>query len=507
MKRKGKVSMEKAEQIKIMSEHGRSIRTISRCLKMSRKTVRKYLGTHGEVQDKTPIVTEQVEIPKLKIDDEELPFWTQGIDIDYVLTELRKGITYKILHSELKPEIGYYSFWRFFRNIFSSKKQNICMRLTHKPGEKAFVDFCDGIDIINDLTGEVIKTHLFVATLPFSQYTFAEFCFDQKLETFIEMHEKSWRFFGGVPEYTVPDNLKSGVTKAHRYDPDCNKAFCDYANYAGFAVLPARPVTPRDKASVEGNIFHIQRAFFQKVRHKKYFYLVDLNRDLKEFIIEFNNNIMKDYGVSRKERFSTEEPLLRPLPTEEFHLYQWKKAKVHPDCHIQVEKNFYSVPYIYVGKEIRVRHSKRFLEAFNNQGELIANHKILKGLGKTSTNPEHWPKGKQEYLSFDINKAKSEAKKIGENTFALIDFLFAQQHPLRYLRPVQGMLRLIYSNKFKKEDMEYATKMAMAHRIYRLSYITDCCTFHAQGGTKPRSSSAPIRDPQTMHLHNAVVNN
>ena len=502
MKRKGKVSMERAEQIRIMSQQGRSIRTIARCLKMSRKTVRKYLEL--EVPVKSSVLKEENQNENVKIEKDDLPFWAHEIDINYVLTELRKGITYKTLHGELNPQVGYFGFWKLFRKLFSKKKQNICMRLIHKPAEKAFVDFCDGIEIIHDMTGEIIKTQLFVATLPFSQYTFAEFTFDQKLETFIEMHEKSWRFFGGVPEYTVPDNLKSGVTKAHRYDPDCNKTFCDYANHAGFAVLPARPVTPRDKASVEGNIYHIQRSFFQIIRHKKYFNIFDLNKDLKEFLKIFNNNIMKDYGISRMERFSTEEPLLKPLPKEGFQIHQWKKAKVHPDCHIQVEKNFYSVPYLYVGKEIRVRYTNRFLEVFNEQGELISNHKILKGLGKTSTNPEHWPKGKQEYLSFDINKAKSEAKRIGENTTQLIDFLFSQQHPLRYLRPVQGMLRLIYSNKFNKEDMEYATKMALAHRIYRLSYITDCCTFHSQGGAKPRASNAPIRDLQTVHLHNTI---
>jgi len=272
MKRRGKVSMERAEQIRIMSQQGRSIRTIARCLKMSRKTIRKYLEQDNPINSR--VLTEENQSENVKIDKDDLPFWAKEIDLNYVLAELRKGITYKTLHSELNPQVGYFGFWKFFRKLFSQKKQNICMRLIHKPGEKAFVDFCDGIEVINDLTGEIIKTQLFVATLPFSQYTFAEFTFDQKLETFIEMHEKSWRFFGGVPEYTVPDNLKSGVTKAHRYDPDCNKTFCDYANHAGFAVLPARPVTPRDKASVEGNIYHIQRSFFQMVRHKKYFSLV-----------------------------------------------------------------------------------------------------------------------------------------------------------------------------------------------------------------------------------------
>lgn len=493
--------MEKLEQILHMWEQKRSIRTIAKCLHMSRKTVKKYLQENSGKININAKIQDQTSLLKDKPIPEDIPIWAQEIDIELILRELGKGISYKVLYEEIKPTVGYFSFWRFFRKLYGLKRQNISIRIIHKPGEKAFVDFCDGIQIIDELTGEVIKTHLYVATLPFSQYTFAEFTLDQKLETFIEMHDKSWNFFGGVTDYTVPDNLKSAVNKAHRYDPDCNKSFCEYANHVGFAVLPARPYKPRDKASVEGNIHHIQSSFFQRVRNKRYQTLFELNQDFKVFLKEFNNSIMKDYGVSRKERFSTEEPYLKPLPVEKFQLFNWKTAKVHPDCHIQVEKNFYSVPFQYVGKEVRVRHSKNYLEVFYSNGELLSTHKKLKGLGKTSTDPGHWPKEKQSYLSFDINKAKLEAKSIGENTYKLIDFLFSQSHPLRFLRPVQGMLRLVYSNKFNKEDMEYATKMAFSHKIYRLSYITDCCTFHVNGGAKPRTTQAPIRNPNTIHLH------
>ncbi|WP_338635664.1 IS21 family transposase [Spirobacillus cienkowskii] len=501
MRRKGRVSMEKLGQILQMREKRRSIRTIARCLHMSRKTVKKYLqeNLHKECLNKN--IQYQTHSPNDKLNPDDIPNWAQEIDIELVLKELGKGISYKVLYEELKPTISYFSFWRFFRKLYGLKRQNISIRIIHKPGEKTYVDFCDGIQIFDELTGEVIKTHLFVATLPFSQYTFAEFTLDQKLETFIELHDKTWEFFGGVTDYTVPDNLKSAVSKAHRYDPDCNKSFCEYANHVGFAVLPARPYKPRDKASVEGNIHHIQKSFFQRVRNKKYQTLFELNQDFKIFLKEFNNSIMKDYGVSRKERFSTEEAYLKAVPAEKFQLFNWKIAKVHPDCHIQVEKNFYSVPFHFAGKEVRVRYSKNYLEVFSSNGELLSSHKKIKGIGKSSTDPGHWPQEKQRYLSFDINKAKLEAKKIGENTYKLIDFLFSQSHPLRFLRPVQGMLRLVYSNKFNKEDMEYAAKMAFSHKIYRLSYITDCCIFHVNGGAKPRATQAPIRTLNTIHLH------
>ena len=123
------------------------------------------------------------------------------------------------------------------------------MRLNHKPGEKTFVDYADGIDIYETETGEVVKTQLFVGTLPFSSRVYAEFSFSQKTPSFIASHERMWKFLGGVTPYTVSDNLKSAVIKADLYDPDRNKTFCAYANHAGFALLPARPRRPKGRVN------------------------------------------------------------------------------------------------------------------------------------------------------------------------------------------------------------------------------------------------------------------
>jgi transposase len=177
-------------------------------------------------------------------------------------------------------DISYRQFWSEFRKRRPVTKP-VTIKLHHNPGEKAQVDFCDGISLVCKETGMTTKTHLFVAVLPFSAMPFAEFCLNQKLDSFIDLHQKAFVSFGGVPSYVVPDNLKSGVSKAHRYDPDTNPTYCDYANHAGFAVLPARPYSPKDKASVESHIGLIQRGFFTKVRNQIFHSLFDLNQELK----------------------------------------------------------------------------------------------------------------------------------------------------------------------------------------------------------------------------------
>ena len=122
-------------------------------------------------------------------------------------------------------------------------------RLHHKVAEKTQIDFTDGLFITERGTGKKILTQFFLGVLPFSSYTFGEFVLDQKLATFIGVQERMFAYFGGVTPYVVVDNLKSGVHRAHLYDPDVNPTYCDFATHMGFAVLPARPYKARDKGS------------------------------------------------------------------------------------------------------------------------------------------------------------------------------------------------------------------------------------------------------------------
>jgi transposase len=358
------------EQIRVLLGQGLSIRKVALALGVSRQTVRKFGSPAPDAG--------AAEVPA------KVPEWQLAIDWPAAGAELAKGTTIKQLHQELAPQVTYASFRR---RLLASVPRPVAatVRIEYKPGEQTQIDYCDGITIVDRATGECKKTHLFCGVLPFSSFTFGEFAWSQKLPSFIASHERMWAFFGGVTPYVVIDNLKAGVKSAHRYDPDVNPTYCEYGNHQGFAVLPARPYKPRDKACVEATIGAIQRGFFQEVRNHTFYALADLNAAFRQYLERFNAGVMKDYGQSRVERFAHEQTLLRPLPAARFELFDWRSAKVHPDCHVQVDKNFYSVPHRTIGQTVRVRVSDKLVEVFTADHERLAAHARLAGLAWIST--------------------------------------------------------------------------------------------------------------------------
>ena len=278
---KERTSVRMQAQINRLSEQGYSIRSIARVFKLSRKTVRKTLETPaGETS--------------------EAAGWIGAVDWEYVRKEVYgKGTTIKQIHREVAPEVSYLSFWRTFRDQVprQASPSEVTIRLDHKPGEKTQIDFTDGLLITDPATGKTTLTQLFIGVLAFSSYAFGEFVPNQKLPTFISVQERMFAYFGGVTPYVVVDNLKSGVQRAHLYDPDVNPTYCDFANHMGFAVLPARPFKARDKAVGESNIGVIQRDFFQEVRNRTFYSLVELNAAFRNYLGRLNHGVMKDYGI------------------------------------------------------------------------------------------------------------------------------------------------------------------------------------------------------------------
>jgi transposase len=285
------------EQIKKLLAEGHSIRKVSHALGVARQTVRKFGRQRGEPEHE-PKKDVSAAIGSRHPDTEGVAAWEHAIDWAAVRAAVNSGVTIKQVHAEQAPEVSYTSFRRTLHRR-AAPSPVIALRLTHQPGETVQVDYCDGILIVDAKTGETSKTQFFCGVLPFSSYAFGEFVSDQKLPTFIESHERMWSYLGGVTQYVVVDNLKSGVRKAHRYDPDVNPTYCDYGNHQGFAVLPARPYTPRDKACVEATIGAIQRGFFQEVRGRIFYSIADLNAAFRPYLERFNRGVMKDYGQSR----------------------------------------------------------------------------------------------------------------------------------------------------------------------------------------------------------------
>jgi hypothetical protein len=498
MKRRGRVSMEKHSHVLEMQRNGFGVRAISKSLRMCKKTVRKYLllpvsggssdcgkpKNFPNLEPKEPCSLSFRE--RVSVASQNSPEWLRELDLEHLVSELSKGVSYKTLYREMNvTACKYWSFWQTTKALLDGvnpKIPRVSLRLNHNPGEKTFVDYTDGLNIIDPKTGEMRKTQLFVGTLPFSSFVFAEFTLGQNQESFIGSHERMWYYFGGVTKYTTPDNLKSAVNKAHIYDPDVNKTFCDYANYAGFAVLPARPRTPKDKANVETHCGLLQRTFYEEVRNRTFSSLEELNVTLKLFLEKLNNTVMKDHGVSRWERFQKELHLLLPLPKEFFEVPIVKDAKVHPDCHIQFLKNQYSVPYTYVGKEVRVVKRKSLVEIYCKiTCETIAVHSLPHGQYKTKTNELHYPPEQNNCKNFSIEVALRDGAKIGSHTRDYFMERFSGKFPLQYLRCAQGIVRLARSGKYTMQAMEYASKQMLNHNRVRMREYESYAKYFCNG--------------------------
>ena len=509
MARKDRVSMDRHAQIIVLHERGYSLRRIAKSLQMCKKSIRKYIDrtlvkTESAQSEHSLLETPPSVDPKSVI--QQFPDWLQDLDWQAIIRERSKGVPVKVLYHEVENKgVTYWTFWSTLRRLSAVLNPEIpktTMRLIHKPGEKAFVDYADGIDIINFETGEITKTWIFVGTLPFSSKVFAEFVFDQKLPSFISSHEKMWKYFGGVTDYTVSDNLKSAVIKAHMYDPDLNKNYVAYANHAGFAVLPARPRKPKDKANVECHVGVLQRSFFQQVRNQTFHTISHLNIALIKNLEILNNQVMKDYGVSRNQRFETEITSLKSVPTCEFELPESRDATVHPDCHIQFGKSFYSVPWQYVGKQVRVVAAAERVQIFDLLTlERIALHSRSKKHGERKTDELHWPQEKREHCDFTLERACRDALKVGPKTSDMFEFLASLPYPLQYLRRMQGWLRAVSTTKCTRPAMEYAATMALQHMNFSHRYVTNCSSFFDVGGPKrPSQTGAPKREISTLHL-------
>ena len=506
---KDRISVEKQKQIELLLKRGLSLRKISESLKMCRRTVRRYTkksASKGHIKAEVkaqpaPEVCFEAFVPT--------QVWAKNLDWNELVRESCSGVPTKTLFDELPVKTAsYWAFWSTLKRAISVIKPEVpetTLKLIHKPGERAHVDYCDGLDFVDPKTGEVISTQLFVITFPFSSKIYAEFSFNQKLMSFIRSHENAWKAIGGVPEYLVPDNLKSAVTRADIYDPDVNKTFCDFANHYGFAVLPAKPLTPKHKASVETSVGVLQRGFYPKVRNQVFSSLREMNEALKEHVEQLNDEVMKEHGVSRNDRFEKEIPFLKPLPLYQFEFTQWKTLKVHPDCHIQCLKSFYSVPWIHVGKVVRVKVTDSAIEVFdlNSLDRVVLHQKSKKDYARI-TNELHYPPEKVAAASFTIEIAKKQAYKIGPNLGNLLDELFELGHPLRFLRPAQGWLRLHQTEKYTTKAIEYAASMTSKHKLYNSRYFKSCCSHFDRNGEHSSSNVthlSPKRNNYFSHLH------
>jgi transposase len=396
-------------------------------------------------------------------------------DFAKINRELRKkNITRQLLWEEYKeqyPEgMGYTQFC--FHLSEWQKNLNVSMRQIHKAGEKLFVDY-SGLkgEITDRMSGKKTMVDIFVATLGASGYTYAEASANQRLESFIDSHVNALEFFEGVPQILIPDNLKSAVTKAHRYDPEINGSYQDMADHYNTVIIPARPYSPKDKSKVELAIKLVQRWILAKIRNEIFFTVSELNKRIRELLDYYNGKKIKKLGKSRKELFlELDKPALAALLINRYEFKNVRWRRVNLDYHIEVEGSYYSVPYQLTGKEVLAKYNQRVVE-ISYHNKIIAFHARLCGDNQVSTNKEHMPDSHRRYAEVSPSSLIEQAKAIGPQTGRLIHKIISEdKHPEKGYRSAYGILKAARKHKNDKE-VELASAKMLALDIKRVFHF------------------------------------
>lgn len=370
------------------------------------------------------------------------------------------GINARVIHRVLCESHGFGgSYSSTYRMVRSIKKTlpAVTTVLDFAPGESAQIDFGKGPGIVDQYTGEVQKTWFFVMVLSWSRHMYAELVTDQSIETWLGCHRRAFEHFNGVPASCMVDNLKAAIIRACYHDPQVQRAYADCAEGYGFIISPCPVADPKKKGRVESGVKYVKNNFAPLRRFRD---LVDANTQLMNWVMSVAGN--REHGTTREaplKRFvDTEQALLKPLPSVPPELVTWATAKVHGDCHIQVQKCRYSVPYRLVQKSLDVRLSETTVRLYHRH-ELVATHPRLAHPGQRSTLDEHLPPEHIAYKMRDPSWCIKQADSVGPHCRAMIDRLFAN-NVLDRLRAAQGVVSL--AKPYGAVRLEAACRRALA---------------------------------------------
>lgn len=471
-----RLSMRKIKEVLRLSAAGLNKRQIARSVNIARSTVAEYLkrAEAAAIVWPVPDDIDNAALESLLFPIDRTP---KNIDLrpdfGYIHTELKKkGITLQLLWDEYVADnpggYRYSQFCNLYR-IFQGKL-NLSMRQVHKAGEKMFVDFAGKtMGIVDPDTGEIREAQIFVAVLGASSYTYVEAVWSQDLQNWIACHTHAFEFFGGVAQLTIPDNLKSGVTKPCRYEPDLNPTYQDMAEHYGTAVITARIKKPKDKAKAEVGVQVVTRWILARLRKRTFFSLTELNAAISELLEWANNKKFAKLDGSRKSFFeSLDKPALQPLPSERYEFAQFKKAVVNIDYHIEVDRHYYSVPYQLVKETVDIRATRSTVEVLF-KGKRVASHARSYSPGRHTTILGHMPKSHREYARWSPSRIVSWAESIGPNCAGLTKaILNSREHPAQGFRSAMGIVRL--TKAYSVERLETACRRALEARA--LSYTS-----------------------------------
>ncbi len=482
-----------------------SNRKISEMLCISRNTVNRIVNEIVEKNLSFEIVAEMT--------DEELittfVHVRQNAEMsDYVIPDYeqlvkdmaQRSVTVQLLweeysdHCKLIGQRGYQLTQ--FRKKLNSYIENNDFKdiLTHRAGEQIQVDWAgDRPHWIDPDTGEIIYGWLFGGILPFSGLGFVRITSDMKMENWIDCHVRMFEYFGGVARILTPDNLKTGITKHTKEAIVVNRVYQDMAEYYGTTVIPGRVRKPRDKNQVENLMLRMEQTIIGRLRNHQFFSIEEYNEAAMVELERFNNKPFQKKDGTRRSIFEElEKDTLLPLPAYPFQIAVYKNAKVQNNSHISYMKNYYSVPYQYIGKEVELKITGKALDILYDHS-IIATHQIeTKHLGHYVTVPSHMPPNSNAYTEWNSTRYLNWAKQKGMFVYEVVYRIF-QSGPVeqRFYRSVHSLLKLAdtYSDQRLDNACQYALN-TLSRPMYRdikniLKANEDLCQDTVQDEEKP----------------------
>lgn len=473
--------MSRVKQIIRLRKNGTSLRSIAHAVGASRNTVKKYLRLieiKGYSNDE--LLNEEDERLEALLADPDQASSTRFQSLQrmfpYIEKELKRtGVTRWILWGEYKEKhTDGYSYSQFCEHLQRwMETRSATMHFDHDPGDQMYIDYAGKkLQIVDPSTGELTDVEVYVAVLGYSQLTYLQAVASQKKEDFISATEKALHYFGGVPRVLIPDNLKSAVQKANKYEATLNADFADFANHYNTSVLPARSRKPRDKSLVEGAVKIAYSRIYAPLRNEVFTSIASLNERIKQLLESHNQVPFQGSEQSRRDRFEqTEKKALQALPPHHYELKKYKRVTVMKNSHVHLseDKHYYSVPYRYIGRKVKLIYTSHDISIFYNKERVGWHKRTIRRFGYTTVK-DHLPSTHQFVADWNPDKFVQWAANIHPQVKDYITHILESKvYPEQAYRSCVGILS--QEKKVGRDRLIKAVQRAITFQAYNYKTI------------------------------------
>jgi len=435
------------QQITIKTLHKQGIKhsQIANQLGCHRNTIRNVLQRENPLEKQTRQKPSTLDTHK-----EQIQKWMKE-DI----TNLR---IHELLQENYVVKITYTALCKYIQKQFPKPVEAFGVQLT-QPGEEAELDF-GYLGLLPGINGKLVKTWGLVAVLAYSRVGYYAICYDQKLETLVKEVANAFAYFGGVPLRLKVDNMRTAILENQHYDLQFNQDFLEFANHYQTVIIPCTPYSPEQKGKVESGIKYMQMNF---VSGRAFTDNCDIAAKLKDWMTSYANQ--RVHGTTKKvpwvELMEKERSVFQALPDESFAFFNRSTRKVAPNCHIHFENNYYSVPFVHVGKEVTIRWNEHMLRVVA-EGQQVALHLKATGMGNYVTVRSHLP----DYKIYSENerqvKYETQLKEMGEDAHEYFRWLLMEKENYWFVI-VRGILGL--HGAYGNEAVNKALKRALFYQV------------------------------------------